>query len=37
MLRNWQKLPGYMKTEAVHPYYEILKKKERKFVLKTWI
>lgn len=26
MLRNWQKLPGYMKTEAVHPYYEILKK-----------
>ena len=34
MLRNWQKLPGYMKTEAVHPYYEILKKRKGSLFLK---
>ena len=28
MLRKWEKLPKYMQTEAVRPYYDILKKKE---------
>ena len=27
MLRNWEHLPESMRTEAVRPYYEILKKK----------
>ena len=31
MLREWDKLPEYMKTEEVRPYYECLKKKKNKF------
>ena len=27
MLREWDKLPKYMQTEAVRPYYDSLKKK----------
>ena len=34
MLRNWQKLPGYMKMEEVYPYYEILKKRKISLFLK---
>ena len=33
MLRNWDDLPDFMRTEEVRPYYEILKrKKEREFI-----
>lgn len=28
MLRDWEKLPAYMKTEEVKPYYESLQKKK---------
>lgn len=28
MLKEWEQLPAYMKTEAVRPYYNILKKKK---------
>ena len=34
MLREWEKLPLYMRTEAVRPYYESLKKKEGSLFLK---
>ena len=34
MLREWEKLPSYMRTEAVRPYYESLKKKEGSLFLK---
>ena len=34
MLREWDKLPAYMKTEAVRPYYDILKKKRKSLFLK---
>lgn len=34
MLREWEKLPGYMKTDAVRPYYDRLKKKKISLALK---
>lgn len=34
MLREWDKLPENMRTEAVRPYYERLKKKKVSLVLK---
>ena len=34
MLRDWEKLPAYMRTEAVRPYYEILQKKKKSFRIK---
>lgn len=34
MLRDWEKLPFYMKTEAVRPYYDSLKKKRWSLWLK---
>lgn len=34
MLREWDKLPEYMKTEEVRPYYESLKKKKISLALK---
>ncbi len=34
MLRSWEKLPDYMKTEAVYPYYGILKKRKISLFLK---
>ena len=34
MLREWERLPSYMRTEAVRPYYESLKKKEGSLFLK---
>ncbi len=34
MLREWEKLPSYMQTEAVRPYYECLKKKKGSLLLK---
>ena len=34
MLKDWDKLPVYMRTEAVRPYYEILKRKKKNLILK---
>ena len=34
MLREWDKLPNNMRTEAVRPYYESLKKKKVSLALK---
>lgn len=34
MLRDWEKLPAYMRTEAVRPYYEILQKKKQSLRIK---
>lgn len=34
MLREWEKLPKYMKCDEVRPYYEILKKKRVSLALK---
>ena len=27
MLKNWNKLPEYMRTDEVRPYYDLLQKK----------
>lgn len=35
MLRDWDDLPRYMKTEAVRPYYDSLKKKKISLFLKS--
>ena len=34
MLRKWDDLPEFMKTEEVRPYYDILNKKRGSLVLK---
>lgn len=34
MLREWEKLPEYMKTRAVRPYYDSLKRKKLSLLLK---
>lgn len=34
MLRKWEQLPKYMRTEAVRPYYDCLKKRKRSLLLK---
>ncbi len=34
MLREWDKLPFYMQTEAVKPYYDSLQKKTRNILIK---
>ena len=34
MLRDWEELPEFMRTEAVRPYYESLKKKKVSLILK---
>lgn len=34
MLRDWEKLPAYMRTEAVRPYYKILQKKKKSLRIK---
>ena len=34
MLRKWEKLPKYMRTEEVRPYYESLKRKKLSLTLK---
>lgn len=34
MFREWEELPGYMKTEAVRPYYERIRKKKNALVVK---
>lgn len=34
MLKDWDKLPEYMKQDEVRPYYEILKKKRLSLTLK---
>lgn len=34
MLREWDDLPEYMRTDAVRPYYESLKKKKTSLILK---
>lgn len=36
MLKKWEQLPPYMRTEAVRPYYESLKKKEGSLLLKRF-
>lgn len=33
-LKEWDELPDFMRTEAVRPYYDILKKHEKELVLK---
>lgn len=33
-LRDWDDLPDFMRTEAVRPYYDVLKKHEKELVLK---
>ena len=32
MLREWEKLPKFMQTEEVRPYYDSLKKKKISFI-----
>ena len=34
MLRKWEELPKFMRTEEVRPYYEILKKRKISLFLK---
>lgn len=34
MLREWNELPKYMRTEEVRPYYEYLKKKKLSLIMK---
>ena len=34
MLREWEKLPKFMQTEEVRPYYDSLKKKKISLALK---
>lgn len=34
MLRKWEQLPDFMKTEAVRPYYDILSKKKKMLIVK---
>ncbi len=34
MLREWERLPKYMRTEAVRPYYDCLKKNKTSLLLK---
>lgn len=34
MLREWEELPDFMKTEAVRPYYDILSNKKKKLIVK---
>lgn len=34
MLREWDDLPEFMRTEEVRPYYEYLKKKKISLMLK---
>lgn len=34
MLRKWEELPDFMKTEAVRPYYDILSKKKKALIVK---
>ena len=34
VLRKWDDLPDFMKTEEVKPYYEVLRKKRFSLVLK---
>lgn len=34
ILRSWEKLPGFMQTEEVKPYYDSLKKKQGSILLK---
>ena len=34
MIRKWEKLPDFMRTEAVRPYYDILSKKKKALVMK---
>ena len=34
MLREWDKLPRYMRTKEVRPYYEMLKNKKADLAIK---
>ena len=34
MLREWDELPDFMRTEEVRPYYVILKKKNKSLIAK---
>lgn len=34
MLRKWENLPEYMKTDAVYPYYKVLRKKKVSLAVK---
>ena len=34
MLKPWDQLPDYMRTDAVRPYYDVLKKRQGSLVLK---
>lgn len=34
MLRKWEELPDYMRTEAVRPYYDLLRKRRGALLLK---
>lgn len=34
MLKNWNGLPEYMRTEEVRPYYDLLQKKKMSLFLK---
>ncbi|MCI8661630.1 MAG: sugar transferase [Lachnospiraceae bacterium] len=36
MLKRWDNLPEYMRTDAVRPYYDGLKKKTIGLILKRW-
>ena len=36
MFREWEELPGYMKTELVRPYYEKLVKKKKSLYIKRF-
>lgn len=36
MFREWEELPGYMKTELVHPYYKKLVKKKKSLYIKRF-
>lgn len=37
LLRKWDELPDFMKTEEVRPYYDLLKKKRISLVLKRMV
>ena len=37
VLRKWEDLPEFMRTEEVKPYYEVLKKKKVSLVLKRMV
>lgn len=37
MLKNWNELPEYMRTDEVRPYYDLLQKKRQVYFLKEYL